>query len=48
MENILMWLTGGVEVFPEVLIIVKLSLMMFAYNCVMDLMGLFVRGSRSL
>lgn len=46
MDGILNWLFSGAEVMPELVIIVKLSLMYYALNFILDILDLCKKGVR--
>ena len=46
MDSILNWLFAGAEVMPELVIIVKLSLMYYALNFILDILDLCKKGVR--
>lgn len=48
MDNIINWLTGGVELLPELTVIIKLALLFYSYRLVLDLMQIFSKGGRRL
>ena len=48
MDGIIMWLTGGTELLPEIVVVVKLSLMFYAYGLIVDLMHIFDKGAKRL
>lgn len=48
MDNIIMWLTGGAELLPEIEAVIKLALMFYAYGLIVDLMHIFDGGSKRL
>ena len=48
MDEIIMWLTGGMELLPEIVVIIKLALMFYAYGLIVDLMHIFDKGAKRL
>ena len=46
MDEILNWLIGGLDVIPELVVIVKLSLMYYALNFILDIIDLCKKGAR--
>lgn len=48
MDEIIMWLTGGAELLPEIVVVIKLALMFYAYGLIVDLMHIFDKGAKRL
>lgn len=46
MDGILNWLFAGVDVIPELVVVVKLSLMYYALNFILDILDLCKKGAR--
>lgn len=46
MDSILEWLFAGADVIPELVVIVKLSLMYYALNFILDILDLCKKGAR--
>ena len=44
MDVILNWLFAGAEVIPELVVIVKLSLMYYAVNFIVDILDICKKG----
>lgn len=46
MDDILNWLFSGAELLPEFVVIVKLSLMYYALNFILDILDICKKGVR--
>lgn len=46
MDGIINWLLGDLEIIPELIVIVKLSLMYYALNFILDIFDICKKGVR--